>query len=97
MKQRSFHLSRGGVNQEDGLLEARPPLYEGHSSICEGVEIFLSKEGQDPRPLIKEEIHSHVGREEVHRRTYSAAPLEEEEEEQKDQHEGMMDIHPYLF
>ena len=35
MKQRSFHLSRGGVNREDGLLEARPPLYEGNSSICE--------------------------------------------------------------
>jgi len=76
MKQTPLHISRGEENQDDDLLEARHPLYEGHSSICEGMKIFLSKENRNMRSLMEKEAYSHVGEEHVHRRIHSIVSLE---------------------
>ena len=96
MKQILFHISKGDKNIFDGFLRARSPFCEGPSSICDDMEVPLSRDDQYLGSLIDDEEFSYIDEEDEQRINTSAIPLEEEEEEE-DQHDGMMRIHPYLF
>lgn len=75
MKQTPLHISRGEENWNDDLLEARPPLYEGHSSICEVMEVLPSREDQGLGSLLDDEVISIINGEDEHKRTNNAIML----------------------
>ena len=75
IKQTPFHISEGDESLYDGFPRARSSLFEGPSSICEDMEVLLSREDQDIGSLLNDEVFSFIVGEDEHKRSNSVVTL----------------------